>query len=107
MDRVVRTNVIDFLRNELSLPQSKLTLELSLFHDLGVTGDDAAELLENFSCDFGVDLNEFEFQVYFGNESSVPLSEMILEIICKKSSEKFKRLEIQDLVKAAETGKLQ
>lgn len=46
----------------------QISLDTAINLDLGVDGDDAAELLEAFSSRFAVDLATFRFDRYFGSE---------------------------------------
>ena len=50
-----------------------------LYHDLGIYGDDACEMLEEVREKFGVDFTGFDFSRYFPNEtdgSILPLFKM-------------------------------
>lgn len=42
--------------------------ESRLLHDLGITGDDAAEFIEEFAQIFSVDMSAFPFRRYFTGE---------------------------------------
>jgi hypothetical protein len=39
-----------------------------LLHDLGIDGDDAADLLRDYSTSFDVDMSGFDFDRFFGGE---------------------------------------
>jgi hypothetical protein len=46
----------------------KITPSTRLFHDLGIGGDDAWELLESVAKHFGTSFADMEFGAYFSNE---------------------------------------
>lgn len=46
-----------------------ITLDTTLFGDLGVAGDDGLELMAAFGQEFGVDLSEFNADRHFGPEA--------------------------------------
>ena len=48
--------------------KNALTRETLLEQELKITGDDAIEFLEAFSKEFDVNINNFEFNKYFGSE---------------------------------------
>jgi acyl carrier protein len=100
----IRLDVIEFLSNTLSIPQHRFTDEASLFHDLGVDGDDAVELLAEFSKKFGVSLDGFDFVEYFGVEGSPTILGFFAEVLTNSNSKKLKRLEVNDFVRAAQNG---
>jgi acyl carrier protein len=51
----------------------RLRPETRLEEDLGITGDDAAELLQAFAERFGVDMTGLSFHKHFGPEGCNPL----------------------------------
>lgn len=91
--------------------QQKLTLETTLFGDLGVDGDDAVDFFEEFAKTFGVDLADFKINQYFGPEvSSDPFSSIInlLQGWWMGDSHKaadVKPISLRDLVEAARAGR--
>ena len=98
-------NVIEFLSAELSLPTEKLEDHASLYHDLGVAGQDGWELLEAFGTTFGVDMNECDDSLYFGSEgANLPLMlwQFLTGTFVKESAE---RLEISHLKAVCERGR--
>ena len=75
MDPIVDTKLINdiraFVADQTNYPLIKISQETRLASDLGVDGDDGADLIERFSREFIVDLKVFVFAVYFGPEGSV------------------------------------
>ncbi len=57
-----------FLSEQWSVEPKQLTGQTRLEHDLGITGDDAEEVMEAFMDQFEVDMSEFKFNRYFGPE---------------------------------------
>ncbi len=81
---------------------------LRIEEDLGIYGDDAAELLFEYASKFNVDLSQFNFDLYFNKES-------VIVYFCKlfclyklfpKLSKKRKALTIADLQKGIEAKQL-
>ena len=101
-----QTDLILFLSRQLSLPTNKITPKLSLFHDLGVDGDDAYELLEAYAFKFNVDTKEFRFDDYFGPEEPATPWGLILELLFKRQYKKKKRFTVEDLVNGIDSGKI-
>jgi uncharacterized protein DUF1493 len=54
--------------DERGMCLDKILPESRLEEDLGMTGDDAAEFLEQFARDFDVDLTDLDFHKHFGPE---------------------------------------
>lgn len=100
----IRRRVIEFLNNELKLDKYKLKDDTRIFHDLGVDGDDAIELIENFSQKFDVKISDFPYEKYFGPEASLSPFSIIAHILGKQK--KFQPLRVADLVNAAILHKL-
>jgi len=59
-----------FVRAQLREYKRSITRETSIENDLGVTGDDAGELLSAFRDKFKVNLSKFNFEKYFNDEPS-------------------------------------
>ncbi|MGC4101043.1 hypothetical protein [Ferruginibacter sp.] len=65
-----RKDVLDFLEENYWLEKgtnSKTTIE----NGLGITGDDAAELIEKFSMQFHVDMSSMDFNKHFYSEGEL------------------------------------
>lgn len=67
--RSASASVIAFLEKEYWWEEER-GLKTELENDLGITGDDGAELMEKFSKQFAVDISSFEFDQYFYPEPS-------------------------------------
>ncbi|WP_233801802.1 DUF1493 family protein [Paraburkholderia sp. HP33-1] len=70
-----------FAREELGRPlfggQLELKPETRLEQDLGVTGQDGAEFIENWAKEFHVDVAGFPFRRYFSPEGQALLSSFL------------------------------
>ncbi|WP_316205374.1 DUF1493 family protein [Bradyrhizobium sp. SZCCHNS3004] len=59
--------VMSFLMRE-TRTKTLLSNDTDIARDLGVDGDDAAEMIQRFQHEFGIEMSEFEFDRYFGRE---------------------------------------
>jgi Protein of unknown function (DUF1493) len=82
MEASLQERVFAFVSEQTGVKQEKLRLETTLSRDLGVEGDDAVELFEEFRTRFAVDLQELwrDWSFYFGPEG-LPLSASIIIFI--------------------------
>ncbi|MCH7499446.1 MAG: DUF1493 family protein [Nitrospinae bacterium] len=94
-------DVISFLSEWLSCSDRSLNLDTRIGEDLGVDGDDAVEVLEEYSKRFSVDISSFPFNDYFGPEVGFNPLYFLISIFSSNRS-KFKSLYICDLVEGAE-----
>ena len=60
-----------FVRDQIREYKKRITRETSIENDLGITGEEAAELLSCFSEKFKVDISKFDFKKYFNDEPNV------------------------------------
>ncbi len=61
-----------------------LSIETRLGEDLRIIGDDADELLTEFSSTFHVDMSEMDFNTYFPSEASANMNYYLLAIAKSK-----------------------
>ena len=73
-----------------------------LLHDLGVAGDDAAELLTEFAEQFDVDFGEFRFEQFFPGEPHL----FNFWEIQRGTMSNFLPLTVEDLYRFAERKRL-
>ncbi len=107
IDEQINKKIIEFLSDQLSIAATSLHLNDRLFHDLGVDGDDAVELLQRYSKEFHVEINHFPFTDYFGNEGTgSPFSYIWRLFSIGQARAKKKPLAIFDLINAVAFGKL-
>ncbi|MEQ3663794.1 DUF1493 family protein [Olleya sp.] len=62
--------VKEFIIKESLVDYIEITPTTSIEKDLGITGDDAVDLLTKFGNEFHVDVSNFEFKKYFQEEGS-------------------------------------
>jgi hypothetical protein len=72
---------------------------------LDVDGDDATDLLHEFSIRFQVDISAINVDEYFGAEAAPGPIDFIVGLLKNSKSKSLKRLEIRHLVEAANSGK--
>lgn len=91
--------IVSFLKKETMVRNVNFNRYTQIERDLGVTGDDAAELIEAFAQEFRVDLTHFTFHDYFGPEGT--------DVFCDfPDSKSRKKLNIADLEEAVKQHKL-
>jgi hypothetical protein len=88
----------------------ELTMETTLFNDLGIDGDDAVDFFEEFARVFRVDLTSFKVDRYFGPEGSDPLSSILTRIQSWWIGDHHRAagvipITLRDLVEAARAGR--
>jgi acyl carrier protein len=70
--------VADLVADETGVRRERITPETIIEDDLGCTGVDAEELIIRFSQEFGVDLEEFRFDLHFAPETGAGPEVLIL-----------------------------
>ena len=63
--------LVSFIRDEIGENKMNISKETLIENDLGVTGDEATELIQKFSKKFNVNINEFKYEKYFYPEPSL------------------------------------
>lgn len=88
--------------------KGEITAELELEEDLGITGDDADEILIRFAEKFNVNLDRFNFNEYFLSEGADHLQTLKSWLFGSKIKKHGrKRLTIGDLTEAVKKGRLE
>ena len=59
-----------FVARERGMSPAKVSLQSSLFHDLGTDGYDGVELLQAYAREFHVDLDSIRWGQHFGPEAA-------------------------------------
>jgi acyl carrier protein len=106
----VNTELADEVRtllaNQCGVSEDRISSSTRLLDDLGIDGDDAAELLEAFAAKFDVDLSGFDFQSFFHSEAALGcISGLWLWLIGDLGGPKLP-LTVGDLVHAADKKEL-
>ncbi|MFW2476864.1 MAG: DUF1493 family protein [Sediminibacterium sp.] len=60
--------LIDFIRKQIREFKMSIDKSTQIEKDLGVTGEEAEELIHEFSKSFNVDISNFMFSKYFNDE---------------------------------------
>lgn len=81
--------------------RKELQLFQRIYHDLGLTGDDACELLDNIHARFGTTFHKLDFHQYFTDEPDL-LTSLLEQLF--KSLIKEKPVTIQHLVEVVRAG---
>jgi acyl carrier protein len=63
-----RERLINLIREEIGEFKKQFDSNSQIEDDLGITGDDAIELILKISKEFKIDITEFEFEKYFHPE---------------------------------------
>jgi Protein of unknown function (DUF1493) len=82
----------------------EVLLESRLWHDIGLRGEDAHELIEFVRCEFDVDVREFDFSAFFPTEGW-SFSEIVGFLSSFPKSPK-KELTVSGLIDAVQAKKL-
>ncbi len=91
--------IVSFIKKETMVRNVDINSYTQIEKDLGVTGDDAVELIEAFAKEFQVDVSHFMIHDYFGPEG--------IDIFGKfPDSQSRKKLTVADLEEAVKQGKL-
>ncbi|MCH7569643.1 MAG: DUF1493 family protein, partial [Deltaproteobacteria bacterium] len=93
------------------VPETEITLETRLFEDLGMDGDDGAELLAAFGDEFGVDIRGLAPNNYFNDETTFTGYSLMIPVIAflspafrawvERASRGLRALSVRDLVASA------
>jgi len=63
--------LVMFVRNQIGVYDTLITRKTLIEDELGVTGDDAEDLLITFSRRYNIDISNFNFTKYFYDEPGV------------------------------------
>jgi hypothetical protein len=96
-------NVEPALRDMISKVSGNrnLGVQTRLFHDLGISGDDAAELLNDVHQKFGTSFAEFPFVDFFSDETEALMAHLARRLGLRS---RRKSLTLGHLVKVVEKG---
>ena len=100
----IEEQIRQFTAKELLVKPERLKAETSL-QDLGVAGDDGVEFMQAFAVRFGIDLADFESDLYFGPEAGCDPLTLLFYLFSPGTRPKFAPITLGDLVQAAQEGK--
>jgi hypothetical protein len=96
-----------FVARYLLVEPGRLQPSTRIGQDMGVDGDDGAELIQAFGERFGVDLSHFRFDRHFGPEGGASSMGCLWYLLLPRSRPHLVPITISDLVEAARTGQWQ
>ncbi len=109
MQEEILSKIIKLIEGKMGKYKKPITRETCLEKDLGITGDDAVELLLEYSKKFSVDVSNFMAADYFEGEGiQMDIINPIIRLITgKKKKEVIKKeLTVGDLEKGVGVGRL-
>ena len=68
---ILFTELVSFIRKQSGEDKMPITRETSIEDDLGITGDDAYDLIIAFGKKYNIDVSGFIFTKYFNDEPSM------------------------------------
>jgi acyl carrier protein len=92
----VYTELIELIAQKSGVDKSLIKRETTIEDGLGVTGEDAEELIVSIQKKFNIDIKDFVFSKYFNDEPSI-----------FNSPRNIQPLTVGDLEHAVLTGKLE
>ena len=96
----IKQEVINFIISETSVGVEEVKLNSRLLEDLGVDGEDAEELIKNFSTKFNVNIDSFIFSSYFNPEYPFYVA------LFSWKKKHLKTFKVIDLINSVSIGKL-
>ena len=105
MNEEIFKRLKSFIIDQACVEDDEVIPEAKLEDDLGVTGDDAVDLLLAYSKTFNVDVTKFMAADYFDAEGD-PILPAILKMFIGKKKRKNKVLTVAHLEKGIMSGKL-
>jgi acyl carrier protein len=74
MGKDIFVQIVKLIEKKMGRYKKEITRGTSLERDLGISGEDAWELLLEYKEEFGVDISKFDFNKYFSPEGDTVLS---------------------------------
>jgi len=101
--------LIDVVARETGVSPARIAAETALADDLGVAGQDGADLLAAVGQEFGLDLSVIDWAEYFGEEAPFdPLRAIwrgFLRVYSAAPPAERPALRVRDLLATIETGR--
>ncbi|AYO58000.1 hypothetical protein CO230_07600 [Chryseobacterium sp. 6424] len=94
--------IVDYLSNEIGIDKKKININKSL-SDLGLDGDDVAELLLKFFKTFNIEYNKDSFNKFIPKESGFFINTLV-HLFFKKEPQIENEIYIKDLVSTLDNG---
>ncbi len=103
MEGTVLDRIKDFLVQKLDCKKSDLKASTSLYHDLGITGEDTDYFIVDFAKEYNISLQNIDLKDY---DIGVENFDIIGQISNLIKGKKKKTITLSDLERAVQTGKL-
>jgi hypothetical protein len=103
----IQEDVTAMVAEASGVDASTIGLEIELWYDLRLGGDDMLNLFLHFHKTFGVNLDGLDLSTYSPNEDDVLLvqsAEWLKKRLHLKPKQRYKSLRVSDLIAAAESG---
>jgi acyl carrier protein len=101
-----RDYILRLLAQKTGRKPDNITNGARLLHDLGLDGDDAAEVIAEISKTLKVDISAFDYSKYFRSEPSLLSLLWFLPSQRNEQVSKKRPITVAELINAAELGKL-
>lgn len=101
----INDKLFDYIKGLNLINPQKLTLDTLLEKDLGITGDDAIDFIEDFAQEFDIDCSSFNYRLYF-KEEGVDLFQMINRLFFREKMSTNRDISLWKLAEAIHRKKL-
>ena len=95
----------NLIADHAGVDRSQVKAETRLLHDLGMDGDDAAELLQLLEYNFDFDVKSFDYDDFFGSEAQFINPLRLLPSRTAKYLKEKQPLTVGQLADAVERGR--
>jgi len=102
----INNKLIDFVKSWNLIQPDKITLDTLIEKDLGITGDDAIDFIEEFAKKFDVDIVSFDYSKYFGSEG-IDIFDVFSRLFFQKRTTNHTDMSLRELGEAIRSGKLE
>lgn len=102
MEGIILERIKDFLVQKFDCKKSDLKTSTSLYHDLGITGEDTDYFIIDFAKEFNISLQNIDLKDYDIGVENFDIIGRISNLI---RGQKKKTITLLDLERAVNTGK--
>ena len=101
----INDKLFNYVKGLNLINPDKLTLDTLLEKDLGITGDDAIDFIEEFAQEFNVDISSFDYSKYF-REEGFNVFEVFSRLLFREKNINHADVSIRKLREAVHNKKL-
>jgi len=102
----INDKLLDYIKGLNLIKPKKLTLDTLIERDLGITGDDSIDFIEEFAQEFNVDITSFDYSKYFGGEG-VNIFDVISRLFFREKHVSHADMSLRKLADAIKIKKLE